>query len=76
MTYDDTVIANEIVEEIGEIFENVEEVFEELEFVAIEELFEELRTFFEEPAIEMEVVEACEEVSIERVIMMIEEMTR
>ena len=38
MTYDDTVIANEIVEEIGEIFENVEEVFEELTFEQIEEM--------------------------------------
>ena len=74
MTYDTTVIPNTIVEEIEDIFESVEEVFEELEFVAIEELFEELITFFEEPAIEMEVVEEFEEVSFEPVLMMIEEM--
>ena len=49
------------IEEIENIFEEVEEVFEELEFVAIEELFEELITFFEEPAIEMEVVEEFED---------------
>ena len=74
MTYDTSVISATIVEEIGEIFENVEEVFEELEFVAIEELFEELITFFEEPAIEMEVVEEFEEVIFEPVLMMVEEM--
>ena len=74
MTYDTSVISATIVEEIGEIFENVEEVFEELEFVAIEELFEELITFFEEPAVEMEVVEEFEEVIFEPVLMMVEEM--
>jgi hypothetical protein len=74
MTYDTTVIPATIVEEIEDIFENVEEVFEELEFVAIEELFEELITFFEEPAVEMEIVEEFEEVSFEPVLMMAEEM--
>ena len=74
MTYDTSVIPNTIVEEIEDIFESVEEVFEELEFVAIEELFEELITFFEEPAIEMEVVEEFEEVTFESASMMIEEM--
>jgi hypothetical protein len=74
MTYDTSVISDTIVEEIAEIFENVEEVFEELEFVAIEELFEELITFFEEPAVEMEVVEEFEEVTFEPVFMMVEEM--
>ena len=74
MTYDDTVIAEEIVEEIEEVFENLEEVFEYIEFSQVEELFEELITFFEEHAIEMEVVEEFEEVSFEPVLMMIEEM--
>ena len=74
MTYDTTVIPATIVEEIEDIFESVEEVFEELEFVAIEELFEELITFFEEPAVEMEIVEEFEEVSFEPVLMMAEEM--
>ena len=73
MTYDDTVIAPTIVQEIEEIFENVEEVFEELEFVEIEELFEELITFFEEPSMEI-LEEEFEEVSFEPVLMMVEEM--
>ena len=74
MTYDTTVIPNAIVEEIEDIFESVEEIFEELEFVAIEELFEELITFFEEPVVEMEVVEEFEEVNFEPILTMIEEM--
>ena len=73
MTYDDTVIAPIIVQEIEEIFESVEEVFEELEFVEIEELFEELITFFEEPSMEI-LEEEFEEVSFEPVLMMVEEM--
>ena len=74
MTYDTSVIPTTIVEEIEDIFESVEEVFEELEFVYIEELFEELITFFEEPAVEMEVVEEFEEVTFESASMMVEEM--
>ena len=74
MTYDTSVIPTTIVEEIEDIFESVEEVFEELEFVSIEELFEELITFFEEPAVEMEVVEEFEEVTFESASMMVEEM--
>ena len=74
MTYDDTVIAPVIAQEIEDIFESVEEVFEELEFVEIEELFEELITFFEEPALEMEIVEEFEEVTFESIPMMVEEM--
>ena len=73
MTYDDTVIAPTIVQEIEEIFESVEEVFEEIEFVEIEELFEELITFFEEPSMEI-LEEEFEEVSFEPVLMMVEEM--
>jgi len=74
MTYDDTVIAPVIAQEIEDIFESVEEVFEELEFVEIEKLFEELITFFEEPALEMEIVEEFEEVTFESIPMMVEEM--
>ena len=74
MTYDTTVIPTTIVKDIEDIFESVEEVFEELEFVYIEELFEELITFFEEPAVEMEVVEEFEEVTFESASMMVEEM--
>ena len=67
MTYDDTVIAEEIVEEIEEVFENLEEVFEYIEFSQIEELFEEFITFFEEPEME-------EELSFEPMLTMVEEM--
>ncbi len=65
MTYDTSVISAIIEEEIVDIFENVEE------------LFEELITFFEEPVLEMEVVEVAEEfeeVAFEPVLMMVEEM--
>jgi hypothetical protein len=42
MTYDNTVIANEIIEEIEDIFEELqEEIFEEFTFEYIEEMFEE-----------------------------------
>jgi hypothetical protein len=74
MTYDDTVIAPVIAQEIEDVFESVEEVFEELEFVEIEELFEELITFFEEPTLKMEMVEEFEEVTFESIPMMVEEM--
>ena len=67
MTYDDSVLATEIVEEIENIFEEVGEVFEELEFVQIEELFEEFISFLEEPPLE-------EELSFEPMLMVIEEM--
>ena len=67
MTYDDTVLATEIVQEIENIFEEVGEVFQELEFVQIEELFEEFISLLEEPPIE-------EELSFEPVLMVIEEM--
>ena len=67
MTYDDTVIAEEIVEEIEEVFENLEEVFEYIEFSQVEELFEEFITFFEEPEME-------EELSFEPMLTMVEEM--
>ena len=67
MTYDSSVLDNEIIEEIGEVFEDLEEVFEYIEFVEIEELFEEFVTFFEEPEME-------EELSFEPMLTMVEEM--
>ena len=67
MTYDSSVLDNEIIEEIGEVFEDLEEVFEYIEFVEIEELFEEFITFFEEPEME-------EELSFEPMLTMVEEM--
>ena len=73
MTYDDTVIATQIVEEIQEIFENLEEeIFEEFTFEQIEEVFEEMITFFEEPPIEEMFPE--EELSFSPMLMIVEEM--
>ena len=73
MTYDDTVIAEEIVEEIEEVFENLEEVFEYIEFVEIEQVFEEMVTFFTEPPVLKEIIPE-EELSFEPMLAMVEEM--
>ncbi len=54
MTYDSSVLDDEIIDEIGEVFENLEDVFEYIEFVQIEELFEEFIPSFEEPPMEEE----------------------
>ena len=73
MTYDNTVIATQIVEEIQEIFENLEEeIFEEFTFEQIEEVFEEMITFFEEPPMEEMFPE--EELSFSPMLMIVEEM--
>ena len=74
MTYDNTVIATEIVEEIEDIFEELqEEIFEEFTFEYIEEIFEEMITFImEEPPMEME--EEFEEITFEPMLTFIEEM--
>ena len=71
MTYDNTVIDNEVVEEIGEVFDDLEDVFEYIEFEQVQEMFEEMVLFFDEPP-EME--EEFEEMSFEPVLMLIEEM--
>ena len=71
MTYDNTVIDNEVVEEIGEIFDDLEDVFEYIEFEQVQEMFEEMVLFFDDPP-EME--EEFEEMSFEPVLMLIEEM--
>jgi len=74
MTYDDTVISNEIVEEIGNIFEELrEEVFEEFTFAEIEEVFEEMVMFFAEPPPLEEMIPE-EELSFEPMLMVVEEM--
>jgi len=73
MTYDSSVLDNEIVEEIGNVFENIEEVFEYIEFVEIEEMFEEMITFFAEPPV-LEEMMPEEEISFEPMLMVIEEM--
>ena len=74
MTYDNTVIATEIVEEIEDIFEELqEEIFEEFTFEYIEEIFEEMITFImEEPPMEME--EEFEEITFEPMLTFIEEI--
>ena len=71
MTYDNTVIDNEVVEEIGEVFDDLEDVFKYIEFEQVQEMFEEMVVFFDEPP-EME--EEFEEMSFEPVLMLIEEM--
>jgi hypothetical protein len=76
MTYDNTIISNEIVEEINNIFEELQEdIFEEFTFEEIEEIFEEMITFFEEPpAMEEIMEEEFEEVSFAPMLMVVEEM--
>jgi len=64
MTYDNTVIANEIVEEISEIFEELqEEIFEEFTFEYIEEMFEEFTLI--SPPMEEVMEEEFEEMTFE-----------
>ena len=74
MTYDNTVISNEIIEEIDNIFEEIGEIIEEeFTFEQIEEIFEEMFTFImEEPPMEME--EEFEEMTFEPMLVMLEEM--
>jgi len=67
MTYDSSVLDDDIVDEIGEVFEDLEDVFEYIEFVEIEELFEEFTPSFQEPTME-------EEISFEPMLMVLEEM--
>jgi len=73
MTYDSSVLDDEIVNEIGEVFEDLEDVFEYIEFVEIEEMFEEMITFFTEPPV-LEEMMTEEELSFEPMITMVEEM--
>ena len=73
MTYNSSVLNNEIVEEIGEVFEDLEDVFEYIEFVEIEQMFEEMVTFFTEPPV-LEEMMPEEEISFEPMLMVIEEM--
>jgi len=73
MTYDSSVLDDEIINEIGEVFEDLEDVFEYIEFVEIEEMFEEMITFFTEPPV-LEEMMPEEELSFEPMITMVEEM--
>ena len=73
MTYDNTVIANEIVEEISEIFEELqEEIFEEFTFEDIEEMFEEFTLIA--PPMEEVMEEEFEEMTFEPMLIVMEEM--
>ena len=73
MTYDNTVIANEIIEEIEDIFEELqEEIFEEFTFEYIEEMFEEFTLIA--PPMEEIIEEEFEEVSFAPMLMIVEEM--
>jgi len=78
MTYDTSVLDDDIVDEIGEVFENLEDVFEYIEFTQIEELFEEFIPSFEEPPMEEELffepMEMQEEFAMEEESIIEEEM--
>ena len=70
MTYDNTIISNEIIEEIEDIFEELqEEIFEEFTFEYIEEMFEEFTLIA--PPME-EVME--EEMTFEPMLIVMEKM--
>ena len=73
MTYDTSVLDDDIVDEIGEVFEDLEDVFEYIEFVEIEQMFEEMVTFFTEPPV-LEEMMPEEELSFEPMLAMVEEM--
>ena len=73
MTYDTSVLDDDIVDEIGEVFEDLEDVFEYIEFVEIEQMFEEMVTFFTEPPVLEEMIPE-EELSFEPMLAMVGEM--
>ena len=73
MTYDTSVLDDDIVDEIGKVFEDLEDVFEYIEFVEIEQVFEEMVTFFTEPPV-LEEMMPEEELFFEPMLMMVEEM--
>jgi hypothetical protein len=73
MTYDNTVIANEIIEEIEDIFEELqEEIFEEFTFEYIEEMFEEFTLIA--PPMEEVMEEEFEEITFEPMLIVMEEV--
>ncbi len=73
MTYDNTVIANEIIEEIEDIFEELqEEIFEEFTFEYIEEMFEEFTLIA--PPMEEVMEEEFEEITFEPMLIVMEKM--
>mgnify|MGYP003634971671 CR=1 FL=1 len=73
MTYDNTIISNEIIEEIEDIFEELqEEIFEEFTFEYIEEMFEEFTLIA--PPMEEVMEEEFEEMTFEPMLIVMEEM--
>jgi len=73
MTYDNTIISNEIIEEIEDIFEELqEEIFEEFTFEYIEEIFEEFTLIA--PPMEEVIEEEFEEMTFEPMLIVMEEM--
>jgi len=78
MTYDTSVLDDDIVDEIGEVFEDLEDVFEYIEFTQIEELFEEFIPSFKELPMEEELffepMEMQEEFAMEEESIIEEEM--
>jgi hypothetical protein len=75
MTYDDTVIDNSIIEDIGDIFENIEDIIEdEITFQEIKDMFEDMVEFFDAPPPMQEMIEEdFQEMTFEPVMIM-EEM--
>ncbi len=73
MTYDNTIISNEIIEEIEDIFEELqEEIFEDFTFEYIEEMFEEFTLIA--PPMEEVIEEEFEEMTFEPMLIVMEEM--
>ena len=72
MTYDDTVIDNNIIEDIEDIFEDIEDIIEdEITFNEIKDMFEDMVEFFDAPPPMQEMIE--EEMTFESV-MVVEEI--
>ena len=78
MTYDDTVIDNNIIEDIEDIFEDIEDIIEdEITFNEIKDMFEDMVEFFDAPPPMQEMIEeemTFESVMVVEEIMMEEEM--
>ena len=78
MTYDDTVIDNNIIEDIEDIFEDIEDIIEdEITFNEIKDMFEDMVEFFDAPPPMQEIIEeemTFESVMVVEEIMMEEEM--
>jgi hypothetical protein len=75
MTYDNTIISNEIIEEIDDIFEEIEDIIDDdVTFKEIEKMFEEMISFIRPPPMEEIMEEQFEETTFEPMLVMLEEM--